>query len=320
MIDFTSRFKGPLRALTFSVSAWVLAMAATCAVADPVTLDLPPEATISASDSNPATSYTLFTGPWAADNQKQLTLEGTRVDTAWRLAANQQTSLQIFSPLRTQVEEAGYEILYSCATDACGGFDFRYGLGLLPEPGMHIDLGDFRYLAARKGPEYLALTVSRSSNSGFVHLTTLTRQATDTPQTDDPLAQDAPDVQPTGTALETEGSLVLEDLVFESGADRLKPGSYDSLQRLVDYLSQNPDTRVALVGHTDMQGTLDANIALSKRRAEAVMQRLIGDYGIDPARLTAQGAGWLAPRASNLTDEGRLRNRRVVVVLTQAGQ
>ena len=71
-----------------------------------------------------------------------------------------------------------------------------------------------------------------------------------------------------------------------------------------------------LVGHTDMTGALDANIALSRRRAEAVRERLLRDHGLNRDRIDAQGAGWLAPRASNATKAGRAANRRVEVVVS----
>ncbi|MES2549874.1 MAG: OmpA family protein, partial [Pseudomonadota bacterium] len=59
-----------------------------------------------------------------------------------------------------------------------------------------------------------------------------------------------------------------------------------------------------------------ANQALSERRAEAVADALIQTYGADPARVSADGVGFLAPRATNPTEEGRQKNRRVEVIVT----
>jgi OOP family OmpA-OmpF porin len=72
---------------------------------------------------------------------------------------------------------------------------------------------------------------------------------------------------------------------------------------------------VALVGHTDAQGTLDNNIALSKKRATSVLNRLVEKHGVDANQLTAEGMGYLSPIASNLSAEGREANRRVEAVL-----
>ncbi|MFN3845176.1 MAG: OmpA family protein, partial [Paracoccaceae bacterium] len=63
-------------------------------------------------------------------------------------------------------------------------------------------------------------------------------------------------------------------------------------------------------------GGLEGNIALSRKRAEAVRQYLIKEHGIPAKQLEAQGVGYLAPRASNQTDDGREKNRRVEVMVT----
>lgn len=84
---------------------------------------------------------------------------------------------------------------------------------------------------------------------------------------------------------------------------------------LAGYLTDNPNTRLALVGHTDDTGALQANIAVSKSRAEAVRTRLIDAHGVAPDRIEAQGVGYLSPLTSNATPEGRDLNRRVEAVL-----
>jgi len=71
---------------------------------------------------------------------------------------------------------------------------------------------------------------------------------------------------------------------------------------------------VHVVGHTDSTGLLDTNLRLSQERAEAVLQLLIRTHGIVAARLHAFGAGPFAPVASNDSDDGRAKNRRVELV------
>lgn len=300
------------------------ALLATPALAAPLELALPDGAAVSAEATTAATSYRLLTGPWQEGAGPASTLEGTRTDTAWRLRADQETTLQILAPLRDQIQAAGYTILYQCETEACGGFDFRYELDLLSEPEMHVDLGDFRYLAARHGTDWLALTVSRSSESGFVHLTTMTVQDVRPATPDNPLAAPtpAPAIAPSdfATQIEAKGAVALDDLIFESGATDLGPEDFASLRAMADYLSTRPEAVIVLVGHTDATGGLEANIALSKRRADSVRARLLADYGVAPEQLSAEGAGWLAPRASSLTPEGRDKNRRVEAVLAPTRQ
>lgn len=290
--------------------------------AGPVVVELPAGALITAERDTPATSYRPLTAPWPEAAQASPRLEGNRSDTAWRLRGNQETTLQILAPLRHQIEAAGYEVLFECETEACGGFDFRYALDLLPEPEMHVDLGDFRYLAAQRGSDWLALTVSRSSESGFVNLTTLGAQAQPVREAAPglPAPQPAAELSPApgslAAALEAKGAVALDDLVFESGSSELGAGSFASLVALADYLATRPEAQVTLVGHTDSSGSLEANIALSRARAAAVRKRLIEAHGVAARQLGHEGAGWLAPRASNLTAEGREKNRRVEAVLT----
>ena len=72
--------------------------------------------------------------------------------------------------------------------------------------------------------------------------------------------------------------------------------------------------KLRVVGHTDNQGALESNIALSKRRAEAVTTTLASNYGVAANRLLAFGVAELALVASNTGDEGRAKNRRVELV------
>jgi len=70
--------------------------------------------------------------------------------------------------------------------------------------------------------------------------------------------------------------------------------------------------RFEIAGHTDNTGSKDANLKLSRERAEAVKTFLVKFYGISPERLVARGYGETQPVASNETEEGRAMNRRVV--------
>jgi outer membrane protein OmpA-like peptidoglycan-associated protein len=179
---------------------------------------------------------------------------------------------------------------------------------------MHVDLGDFRFLSAQRGQgegaEHLALLVSRSRLAGFAQRIRVSPGAAPKPTR---LPQDQP---PGPLAVQLQGgSVVLQDLDFQTGAGGLGPGPHPALVVLADYLRANPDHRIALVGHTDASGSFEGNRALSLRRAEEVRDRLIRDHGIAPDRIEAHGVGYLVPRASNLTEEGRALNRRVEAAL-----
>lgn len=294
-----------------------------------ITLDFPATAIISTEMAEPLGSYRVPTGPYANGDVPAITAEGEILRQAWRVGAGGLTTLQILSPLRDQLAQAGYEALFECSTDDCGGFDFRYDTDVLAEPAMHVDLGDFRFFSARRTtparPEYVTLMVSRSRGAGFVQViqigTTGAETAVVTTSTKGPLRSPDTAIAPIGhmaETLERTGGYSLDDLTFATGSSTLGQGSFSSLAALADYLKTNPARTVALVGHTDTEGPLDGNIALSKKRAASVVERLVTDYDVPRQQLDAEGVGYLAPRASNLDDIGRARNRRVEVILTSA--
>lgn len=309
-------------------------VAAVAPAAQALTLDFPGPATVTANRSEPLTSFLLPIGPYGAAGLPTRRIEGALDQTAWRITApavapQSLTTLAILQPLRAQLLADDYAVIFECETAACGGFDFRYATDLLPEPDMHVDLGDFRYLALERssdgGPDVLSLMVSRSATAGFVQLTQLGAAAepaplpdvADTPPPPDiTTATDTPPPDDLGARLERDGAVVLDDLVFASGTSSLAAGDYTSLADLAAYLLGHPGRAVMLVGHTDAVGSPGANAALSRQRAAAVRQHLIGSLGVPASQIGADGVGYLAPRASNLTEEGRAQNRRVEAVLT----
>ncbi len=109
-------------------------------------------------------------------------------------------------------------------------------------------------------------------------------------------------------------TLVLQDVVFETGKADLKPGAADRLRPLATYLSANPDVKVRIDGHTDAQGSNSYNQDLSERRAQAIRTAL-GSMGVDPGRVQAVGHGETTPLADNRTATGRQQNRRVEITL-----
>lgn len=115
--------------------------------------------------------------------------------------------------------------------------------------------------------------------------------------------------------LQADGKVALYGLYFDTGKAEVKPESKPQLDEMAKLLQAQPALRVYIVGHTDNQGSLEANVALSQQRAQAVVAALAGSYKIDAKRLQARGVASLAPVATNGTDDGRARNRRVELVL-----
>lgn len=104
------------------------------------------------------------------------------------------------------------------------------------------------------------------------------------------------------------------DVHFAEGKSAI-PAKYESqLAAAAEYIKNNPAARFVVEGHTDSIGNEQANQTLSQKRAESVRNALVRQFGIAADRLAARGFGEKQPIADNSTPEGRLLNRRVVVV------
>lgn len=114
--------------------------------------------------------------------------------------------------------------------------------------------------------------------------------------------------------LQADGKIALYGIYFDTGKADLKPESKAQLDEMGKLLQANAALRVYIVGHTDNQGALETNLALSRARAQAVVDALVRTYKIDARRLAAAGVASYAPVASNANDAGRARNRRVELV------
>jgi outer membrane protein OmpA-like peptidoglycan-associated protein len=118
----------------------------------------------------------------------------------------------------------------------------------------------------------------------------------------------------------TQGSrgmqMTLDDVAFASGQSNLRPEARESLDKLAEFVAADPNKRILIEGHTDSTGNANANLILSQKRAEAVLETLVA-MGVDASRMTAVGVGAERPVASNDTAAGRAKNRRVDVILEE---
>ncbi|WP_170479514.1 OmpA family protein [Ruegeria arenilitoris] len=263
---------------------------------------------------SPLDSYDLPTGAFANGIVPARTVEGRVERTTWRVQSGSSTTLQILSPLRDQLAAQGFDIIFECDSRNCGGFDFRFGTEVVPTPDMYVAIHDFRFLSATRGSDVLSLLVSRNPPDGFVQLIRVAPVEASSPP---PLViEEAVD----GTlgilqVLQRDGHVILDDLHFSTGEVALGDGPFSSLRLLAAFLNENPRVKLALVGHTDDTGDLQANVAVSTKRAQAVRNRLIETHGVAADRIQAEGVGYLSPITSNSTSEGRYTNRRVEAVL-----
>ena len=114
--------------------------------------------------------------------------------------------------------------------------------------------------------------------------------------------------------LEGSGHIALYGIRFDFDKATIKPASEATIREIATLLRDDPAMAIYIVGHTDSTGKVDYNMDLSRRRAQAVLEELASKYGISKDRLKAFGAGPLCPVASNKTEDGRAKNRRVEIV------
>jgi len=117
-----------------------------------------------------------------------------------------------------------------------------------------------------------------------------------------------------GNDLKATGHVAVYGIYFDTGKSVLKPESTPALGEVAKLLAGDPSVKLWIVGHTDSVGAIEGNMKLAQARAEAVVTALTTTHGISAARLKGYGVGPLAPVASNDSDDGRAKDRRVDLV------
>lgn len=113
--------------------------------------------------------------------------------------------------------------------------------------------------------------------------------------------------------LSSDGKIITYAITFETGKADLKPESMVEINRIAKLMKENPNLAFEVQGHCDATGSDKVNDPLSQKRAEAIVAALV-EEGIAESRLSPVGKGSHEPVASNSTDEGRAKNRRVEFV------
>ena len=266
--------------------------------------------------------YNLPVASFSGDQAPTRLIEGKVRWTAYRLPGQPGTAA-VIDGYRDWLVDQGFQILLDCETSACGGFDFRFGVDMLAPPDMRMDVRDFAQLSLERLDPPGVVSILASSVPGAVFIQTVSvipsiANVNVEPSADNDLADDGSALlqedRAIVEALQTVGHVRIDGLDFATGGARLVEGADPVLDRLARVLGRDGALRVAIVGHSDNQGGLEPNIALSQRRAQAVLEALVS-RGVARSQLEARGIGYLAPIASNSTKEGRARNRRVELVL-----
>jgi len=128
-----------------------------------------------------------------------------------------------------------------------------------------------------------------------------------------PVVAAAPEPMPEPAPVEEPAQVVRVelDVKFDFDKAQVKEESYGDIKSLADFMKQYPQTTTTVEGHTDSVGTDAYNQGLSERRANAVRDVLVNQYGVEGNRVNAAGYGESSPVADNATDSGRAINRRV---------
>lgn len=224
--------------------------------------------------------------------------------------------LEVMRNHQEKLAANGFETLFACRAQECGDrSDFWFAVveGVQgPGPGLAPGWENQLYTLARlTRPE------------GDVHVAILAVAQGQRTQVLVDVVESRPmqggritfvDASAMQQAVERTGRVALYGIQFGFDSAEILPASRPTLEEIARFLRANPAMNVVVAGHTDGQGAFDYNVALSTRRAQAVVAALTREWGIAAARLTPFGVGMAAPVASNDNDAGRQQNRRVEIV------
>ena len=252
--------------------------------------------------------------------EKEETIEG-RLTRISYLAPAGRTALEVFRNYEQELAAKGFATLFKGEKEELG---FRFGArytGLFSQIFEYNET-DNRFIAARLTRPEGNITVAIYVSAFEMGLSGGLNPVKGQPVIQVDIVEDAAmdqrmvvvSAEKMASSIETSGSIALYGIFFDFDKADLKPESQPTLEQMAKLLRDLPDLKLHIVGHTDNVGDLDYNEKLSLARAESVTKELIVRHAIAPDRLKAAGVGPLVPVASNRTDEGRAKNRRVELV------
>jgi len=272
-----------------------------------VALEPYPGSEMSRRDDNGFTSQNLVIGfnskgKTDAELFKVLPVQGVTTLMSFE-NPRERSHLEIYQNYKLALSTAGYEILYSCGGKECGPSYIRSGWQRAT--GMKYFSPEKQFLTTKSVKDgqaiYISLVVAKLRHQvliveagqmelGLVTATSLIE------------------------GLSTNGRVVLDGLFFDHNEAALLSESDEALQTIAKFLQENAELNVYIVGHTDLSGSLDYNMNLSRSRAKAVVDALVERYEISRSRLSPQGVGPLSPASTNAIESGQSLNRRVEMV------
>ncbi len=251
------------------------------------------------------------------------------------LAPAGRTGLEVSRNYEMALIKAGLTVRFSCEKEKCGDssriqepfVDYARGMKQLRSYGGYGDLG-FVVLNDGESPYYFWGSLSIDGRPVYVSVFTNEVNASDDsplkgrvgtfleiiepkPMESNKVSIDATAI---GAGVVNAGKIALYGIYFDTNKADIKPESKEQLSEIGKFLAANKAIKVIVVGHTDNVGSIEANQTLSQQRASAVAAALVNSYQVAPGRILAKGVGNLCPVASNASEEGRAKNRRVELV------
>jgi len=223
---------------------------------------------------------------------------------------------EIYKSYENSLKETGFEILTTLNDENCGVNlqeqlynDEFHGLNKLPRAALNPGDDEFYYLAVKKQIDdkdiYIVVYTAFERGDLLVTFDAIEVQSID---------KGLVSVKDLETNLSKNGHIAIYDIHFDTGKSDIKPNSDSALNNIAEYLNVHSDKKYLIVGHTDNTGDFEANLKLSEARAGTVMNELITKYSVKAEQLKAYGDGSTAPIASNSTNDGKAKNRRVEIV------
>ncbi|MCX7869199.1 MAG: OmpA family protein [Terrimicrobiaceae bacterium] len=282
----------------------------------------------------------LALGPleWSGAEMKvkpyeSLTVEGRRLTNYYRVPAGIGT-LETFRNYEQDLREQGFEILFAGRGEEVEtpGYNNQIAREILkmtgaygtPEekaqwPFQHTKEDQAAYIAARKAGEsgdvFVSVYIVPNTHDKWLDLpvdTTLVRVDVCEVKAREQRMELVTSAE-MNQALSLDGRVALYGILFDFNSAAIKPESEAALAEIAKLLSEKPELRLLVVGHTDAVGSFSFNKELSQKRAEAVVANL-ASKGVSSSRLFPVGVSFAAPVATNATEEGRKKNRRVELV------
>jgi outer membrane protein OmpA-like peptidoglycan-associated protein len=253
-------------------------------------------------------------------SEREEMLEG-RVTRLSYLAPAGRSGLEVFRNYEQELKDKGFTTLFKGELEELGyRFGSRYE-GVFGQIFEYNDDGN-RYIAAKLERPEGNITVAIYVSEYSMGLTGGLRPIKGQPVIQVDIIEDKPmdermvvvSAEKMATSIETTGRIALYGITFDFNKADIKAESTPTLEQMAKLLRTIPTMKLLVVGHTDNVGGFDYNMNLSGKRAFAVVDELSGRYGIDARRLTPMGASFMAPVASNRTEDGRAKNRRVELV------